>query len=344
MTKTCEENRINWRRELIEIFLLALCGFIMSYAMCGTCRDSLSRYFIVASFSAFIWIMMWKGNQLMSWLVSRWYSWLEYPMKRFVAGVIVMVVYTLLALYILLQFYRYQFGITLGSGYQMYFSTIVITVVISLFMHGKSFLASWKESAIEAERFQKEYMRSKYETLKNQVNPHFLFNSLNALTNLVYEDRDQAARFIKQLSQVYRYVLDTRDREIVTKEEELEFLEAYLFLQQIRFDKNLQVKINLNDLQTSFPPLVLQMLIENAIKHNIISSESPLAIRIYGEDGFVVVENSLKKKKVNGEESPGVGLENIKMRYQFLSDREVRVEETNQHFVVRLPVISIVES
>jgi LytS/YehU family sensor histidine kinase len=254
-----------------------------------------------------------------------------------------MVLYTLLALYVLIQFYKYQFDLNLQGGYQMYFSAIVVTIIISLFMHGRSFLFHWKETAVRAERFQKESMKSKYESLKNQVNPHFLFNSLNALTNLVYEDRDQAAKFIKQLSQVYRYVLDTRDQEVVAKDDELEFLNSYLFLQQIRFENNLQVKIELQDVETHFPPLVLQMLIENAIKHNVVSTESPLVVQIYGDNGFVIVENSLKKKTVMKDESPGVGLENIKMRYEFLSSHKVLVEQNGQSFMVKLPVIKLTE-
>jgi LytS/YehU family sensor histidine kinase len=152
-----------------------------------------------------------------------------------------------------------------------------------------------------------------------------------------------AAKFIKQLSQVYRYVLDTRDQEVVAKDDELEFLNSYLFLQQIRFENNLQVKIELQDVETHFPPLVLQMLIENAIKHNVVSTESPLVVQIYGDNGFVIVENSLKKKTVMKDESPGVGLENIKMRYEFLSSHKVLVEQNGQSFMVKLPVIKLTE-
>ena len=168
---------------------------------------------------------------------------------------------------------------------------------------------------------------AKYESLKSQVSPHFLFNSLNALTNLVYEDQDKAAKFIKQLSEVYRYVLDTRDKEVVSMEEEKNFLNSYLFLQQIRFGDKLKLEVNLDETRSRIAPLVLQMLVENAIKHNVISEENPLHINIYVKDGFIVVENNLQKKSVMLDESPGIGLDNIAKRYEFLSDKKVEVIE-----------------
>jgi LytS/YehU family sensor histidine kinase len=171
------------------------------------------------------------------------------------------------------------------------------------------------------------------------VSPHFLFNSLNALTNLVYEDQEKAVKFIKQLSEVYRYVLDTRDKEVVSLTEELKFLESYLFLQRIRFGNKLRVTIDLSG-DPMLAPLALQMLIENAIKHNIISEADPLNIRIFSEDGYLTVENNLQKKSVLGERSSGVGLDNIRKRYEFLTDREVKVLETPVSFVVKLPLLN----
>ncbi|MFN3841625.1 MAG: sensor histidine kinase, partial [Cyclobacteriaceae bacterium] len=158
-------------------------------------------------------------------------------------------------------------------------------------------------------------------------------------TNLVYENPDLAAKFIKQLSEVYRYVLDTRDRELVSKEEELTFLKSYVFLQKIRFGDSIQISIQLEAVETYFPPLVLQMLIENAIKHNIITVDQPLTIHIYADKDFVVVENKLQKKKTQSEASFGVGLNNIRLRYTFFTDREVVVEELTDKFIVRIPVI-----
>ena len=197
-----------------------------------------------------------------------------------------------------------------------------------------------RQSAINAERLEKESVKAQYESLKNQVNPHFLFNSLNALTNLVYEDPDKAAKFIKQLSEVYRYVLDSRSKELVSITEELQFLQSYIFLQQIRFGDKLKMVIDLPNPTGEVAPLALQLLIENAIKHNIIATDQPLTIQVYHQDGYFVVENDLQRKTVLSEDSSGLGLDNITKRYNFLSSVKVKIEESSSKFKVSIPVIS----
>jgi LytS/YehU family sensor histidine kinase len=209
-------------------------------------------------------------------------------------------------------------------------------------MHGREFLIEWRRSAVEAERYQKESMQATYESLKSQVNPHFLFNSLNALTNLVYEDQDKAVKFIKQLSEVYRYVLDTRDKEVVTLAEELKFLESYAYLQRIRFGNKLLISISIQNEKFRVAPLALQMLLENAVKHNEVSEENPLEIKVYQQGDTVLVENSLRKRMRLGEDSAGMGLDNIRKRYQFLTDRPVQVRETSTQFSVSIPLLPMV--
>jgi LytS/YehU family sensor histidine kinase len=208
-------------------------------------------------------------------------------------------------------------------------------------MHSRAFLINWKVSQINAEKFKRESVAAQYESLKSQVNPHFLFNSLNALTNLVYEDQDKAAKFIKQLSEVYRYVLDTREKEVVMISEELKFLQSYIFLQEIRFGNNLKIHVDIKNQTFQVAPLALQLLIENAIKHNVISSDDPLQIRVYFSGDYLVVENDLQLKLSITESSSGFGLENIKRRYSFLSDNEVIVESTADKFIVKLPIVKV---
>jgi len=289
--------------------------------------------------TATMWNLMWLGNDWTAHLVSRWISWTHEPMKRFVVGVVVMLVFTFAAVWLVAGLYYVVLGLDITGDIRSFLvSSLVITIVISLFMHSRSFLYSWKETAVAAEQLQKETIKSQYQSLRSQVNPHFLFNSLNALTNLVYEDQDKAAKFIKQLSDVYRYVLDTRDKELVSLDEELKFLNSYLFLQQIRFGNKLRVDISLaGDLKVA--PLVLQMLIENAIKHNVISDEDPLTIRLFQENGWMVVENNRRHKRTLPEESTGVGLANIRSRYTYFSDKPVVVISDDAKFVVKLPII-----
>jgi LytS/YehU family sensor histidine kinase len=205
-------------------------------------------------------------------------------------------------------------------------------------MHSRGFLLSLRSSELTSERLQKESMKAQFDSLKSQVNPHFLFNSLNALTNLIYENQDKAVRFVKQLSEVYRYVLDTQGREIVPLSDEVKFLKSYIFLQQIRFGDKLKMEIDLDSVNAQIAPLVLQMLMENAIKHNVISMDEPLTIRIYSVGNQIIIENNIQKKDVLPEESKGIGLANIKKRYSFLTDRPVEIIQSNS-FVVKLPFL-----
>ena len=313
----------------------------MTYFTCPPCRSSGSTYFSVALFSFVSWFVLWMGNGLMAQYIEKRISWFDFPLRRLVVGILTTVAYSTGAVLLLLWSWEFFFHLSFGNYYTIISYTLLITFVICFILYSRGFLISWKESAIRAEKFQKESIKAQYDSLKSQVNPHFLFNSLNALTNLVYEDRDKAAKFIKQLSEVYRYVLDTRQLEVVSLEAELKFLRAYLYLQEIRFDKNLKVEINLTNENYKVAPLALQLLIENAIKHNIVSKDEPLTIKVYEENGFIAVENNLQKKSSVDESVSGIGLENIQQRYSFLTDKKVSIAEGEGKFVVKLPVLEM---
>lgn len=327
-----------------KVFLIAMLvvgGCIMTFFVCDVCSSSVSWFAKVASFTASIWISMWLGNEYMSHFLDQKISWTKEPIKRFVVGIAGMLVYTIVVVFILVTLFEKGLQVYVGGITGMLYGTVSITFIITLFMTSRVFLLNWKQAAIDSERLQKESIMAQYNSLKNQVNPHFLFNSLNALTNLVYEDQDKAAKFIKQLSEVYRYVLDTQTKEVVPLKEELDFLEAYLFLQKIRFGNNLSIEVELSKTQSMVAPLALQLLIENAIKHNIVSSENPLVIKLVQQENFIVVENNLQRKTSLGEPSQGIGLENIKNRYKFLSSVPVEVFEAEGKFVVKLPLIDV---
>jgi sensor histidine kinase YesM len=317
-------------------FLLA--SVVQTYFACPGC-NTIEEYSLIALFTLIMWILLWRGNSLVSHLVDSRVSWYKFPTKRLVVGLISTIVYTLIAVITAMITFEKVFSFSFGSSFlwTIYFS-VIVTIIISLILHSREFLLRGRQATLDKEAHQKESIRAKYEALKSQVSPHFLFNSLNALTNLVYEDQDKAAKFIKQLSEVYRYVLDTRNVEVVPIEEEKRFLNSYLFLQQIRFGDKLKLEVDLDKTRTLVAPLVLQMLVENAIKHNVISEEDPLHIRIFQQDGYIVVENDLRRKSVLIDHSPGVGLDNILRRYEFLSDKKVEVIK-NERFTVRLPVI-----
>ncbi len=194
---------------------------------------------------------------------------------------------------------------------------------------------------VEKEVLAKANLQTQLEGLKNQVNPHFLFNSLNTLIQIIPEHPDRAVRFVYQLSKVYRYILEIKESDTTSLKNELKFLVAYAFLLKERFGDNLKVHLAEMDSYSEFQiiPLALQIVLENAIKHNIVSTEKPLTIDIFIENGDkLIVRNNLQRKN-QVQEGTGTGLENIKTRYALLSNKKMEVIITAQYFTVVLPLI-----
>lgn len=204
------------------------------------------------------------------------------------------------------------------------------------------YMNRFKQTQIEAERLKKESIEAQFEALRNQVNPHFMFNCFNVLSNLVYKDPDVSAQFIAQLSNVYRYLLQSQQKKVVTLQEELSFIESYLYLLKMRHGDNLIVDKRIAAEPENFyvAPASLQMLIENAIKHNIVSKNNPLTIRLYSEKEAIVVANNLQEKEIR-EESTQRGLQNIKSRYRLLSNAQVLIEKTASEFRVTIPLLQL---
>jgi len=202
------------------------------------------------------------------------------------------------------------------------------------------FFGLYEKTLYESEKLKKEGLISQFELLKNQISPHFLFNSLNALITLIPDDPKLSVMFVQRLSSVYRNVLNANEKNLVSLEKELEFLEDYIFLYQMRFGENLLIHydtaVRLEDLEVV--PFTLQMLVENAIKHNIISNRKPLKITISVQDDFIVVNNNLQRK-TSGVESTNTGLKNIISRYQLITNKLVDIKVTATDFRVALPLI-----
>ena len=199
-----------------------------------------------------------------------------------------------------------------------------------------------RQLQVQAERLEKEAVRSQFDALKNQVNPHFLFNSLSILSSLVEVDSGLAVQFINRLSKAYRYILEQRDNEQVSLRTELDFITAYTFLLTIRFEDKLFVTIDVPEADRdryAIAPLTLQLLVENAVKHNRLSEEEPLRVNIALEGGWLRVSNPLQARP-DRVPSTGFGLENITNRYQLLSDQPVWIGEEGGEFVVKLPLLN----
>jgi len=217
------------------------------------------------------------------------------------------------------------------------------TFIIGTLYETGYYFSKWKFESVEVERIKSQQLKSELSVLKNQLSPHFLFNSLNTLLILIKENENQALLFTEKLSQVYRHILQVKEKEIIKLKSELSFIEAYIFLMKIRFEKSIEININVDKKSLDYyvAPLTIQMLVENALKHNIASISKPLIVDIYVENGrSLIVRNNLQPKK-SGVNSTFTGLENIQLRYQMLSDCEVDIIETRDHFMVALPLIDV---
>ena len=218
---------------------------------------------------------------------------------------------------------------------------VIIFVVVSLGIHAFYFYKTIQEVKVKEQKIIAGTASAKFESLKSQIDPHFLFNSLNVLSSLIEENPDNAQRFTISLSKVYRYVLEQKDKELVSVEEELAFAKTYMNLLKMRFENSLFYELPTTAIpaEAKVVPLSLQLLLENTVKHNVVSEQRPLHIRIFIEGDYLVVENDFQKKEVL-QERQGVGLQNIINRYGIITNRKVRIEQTEKVFAVKIPVLT----
>jgi two-component system, LytTR family, sensor kinase len=248
---------------------------------------------------------------------------------------------------ILVRFFIYFFG----EPYvpfkldQMFLATTwflyaFLPASINLGFFTAHFIERWKSSLLLAEKLEREKSQVQFDNLKNQLNPHFLFNALTSLNSLIYEDQALASQFLQQLSKVYRYVLQNKERTMVTLDVELSFIQHYVSLLQTRFKEFLTINFNIPDeaKERAIVPVTLQILIENALKHNIVDKAKPLIINISVSGDYLEVSNNLQIKKTV-ENSNKLGLENLKTLYHFLTDKPLIIEAHTDRFVVKVPLI-----
>lgn len=220
-----------------------------------------------------------------------------------------------------------------------------LALVVGSLYENVYFFENWKSSFQLNEQLKNQQIRTQFEVLQNQMSPHFLFNSLNTLTTLIAENQNTAIDFTQKLSDVYRYILQNKERELVPLADELAFARDYLFLLKMRYPDNLiaEFRVDKTHHTTSIAPLTIQMLIENAIKHNVVSKAHPLRIEIYVENGHsIVVKNNLQQKNVI-EKSTKTGLINIQKRYEYLGNRKIDIIMTPNNYLVAIPLIRLTE-
>jgi ligand-binding sensor domain-containing protein len=215
---------------------------------------------------------------------------------------------------------------------------IVSVLSVTLLIY---FIIRYRESALKkSEAIDREKLMFQFQTLRSQVNPHFLFNSFSTLISVIDEDKEVAIEYVEKLSLFFRNILEYRDKDLIPLNEELKLIETYFYLQKKRYCDNLQLTVDIRGktLTSMIPPMVLQMLVENAIKHSVISAERPLAVEIIADEKYITVTNNLQRKK-DKEPSTGIGLTNIRNRYALLGFGEIRIDSANDRFIVQLPII-----
>ena len=227
------------------------------------------------------------------------------------------------------------------QSFRNYLFPLLITIIISLFFHTIYFYKALQEKKVTEQKIIAGTASAKFAALKNQLDPHFLFNSLNVLTSLIEESPKMAQKFTTSLSKVYRYVLEQKDKELVTIDEELKFAKTYMTLLKLRFEDSIifDMPATSANPEAKVVPLSLQILLENTVKHNIVMPSNPLHIKIYEEDNFLIVENNLQPKEIL-KQSSGVGLGNVKQRYGLLTKREFSVYKTDTAFIAKLPILT----
>jgi len=243
----------------------------------------------------------------------------------------------------ILLFHRYEAWESFRRfSYDLNFGAFMFYLLILTFNGIIFYYSGWKEYQLQTERLMRENIQAQYDALRNQIDPHFFFNSLSVLTNLVYKSPDLAADYITQLAKTYRYILDKKFENLVPVQTELDFLDAYLFLIRIRHQQSIQFHTDISEKARTkgmIPPVTLQMLIENAIKHNRFSIQDPLTIHLKSEGNFLVVSNHIRPR-AHPEVSSGIGLENIRKRYELISNSNIEISQTENQFIVKLPIIT----
>jgi len=329
--------------------ILALVIFVVERVLFGggfiLPIDELIRLFGINLMYAFV--LTFLNSYFYVFLESK-FTWKENSKKRLIIGAIGSITLTMIGLAVL-RFVTMViiFGRPLESflndknAVTYYVFGLVITIIVSLVFHAMFFYKALSEKKVSEQQIVAKTETAKYESLKSQIDPHFLFNSLNVLTSLIEENPKQAEKFTTKLSKVYRYVLEQKSKDLIDLNEELHFAKTYMELLKMRFENAVTFEIpeKASNPELKIIPLSLQLLLENTIKHNVVSEESPLKVIISEEHGYLKVTNNYNPKTVL-EKGTKVGIKNIVERYNLLTLKKVEVEKLNNQFVVKLPLLT----
>jgi hypothetical protein len=291
--------------------------------------------------------IVYMANALVFYWMFKKYNFQIFTFRRLLLGISANVLVSMLAIFV----GRFIIQVILegsapgeflaGETFQYYTVSLTIALVVSLIFYLFFYYKRNQEFKVKEQKIIAGTASAKFDALKNQLDPHFLFNSLNVLTSLIEEDPHQAQKFTTSLSKVYRYVLEQKNKELVHVDEELRFAHTYIKLLKMRFEDSIIFDIpeKSSNSEAKIIPLSLQLLLENAVKHNVVTESRPLKIRVVEQQGMLWVENNLQEKNVMHKTS-GVGLQNIRQRFSLLTDRAVHIQKDEKFFRVGLPILT----
>jgi sensor histidine kinase YesM len=330
----------------ILVLLLLLITFAFSYTVY---RAKLELIYLVA----LLWIitvivLLWFGNKLIFHVLDERLTWSKQTTQRFFLQLFMSSVYSLLCIngtYYLFRIFTTEAAPDLAQILVLNVYGLLFIIPILSIIFGIYFMSQWKKAHLQSDKLREENLRTQLESLKMQLDPHFLFNNLNILSALIEKNPKEAQSFLDEFANVYRYVLQFKTEALIPLNTEVEFIKAYVYLLKRRFGEQLKIDIAIPDLVPNhicIPPLSLQLLIENAIKHNKISLQNPLFIQVFiEEDTYLKVKNTYNPKPEQNSGLANTGLDNIRKRYQYLSDTSIEIVQNENYFIVRLPLLEM---
>jgi hypothetical protein len=340
---TIKLNDIGFRLILIPFFgiLLPLVTGLVDHSKYSLWQTKLSYLYTIG-----ISFVVWQGNRFLLFTLRSYFDWFNKPFRKIAALVLAISFYTIPVSVLMLVGWYHLFANGNVNWNIVGMNAMIIMIVVLFIVHVYETVFLVKEAETEkVQRAQTEKAKAEaeLEALKNQIDPHFIFNSLNTLSHLIEEKPLKAKLFNDNLADVYRYILQNKARGLVLLREEMEFLQNYFSLLKIRFEKAVQMK---NDVVPEtldhylIPPISLQVLAENAIKHNEFSESTPLVLEIRMIHDELVVRNGIRRKTVR-KASSRIGLQNLRERYKLTTSKEIDIREEENYFIVRLPVLKI---
>jgi len=343
-------NRRIFSRINLQVFLLAMLGVSIAWLWFWLEQAQEEGGYPIYQV-AVLWVLvlvfcLWLGNWVIYCIIRRNFPWETAFNRRFFLQLSLTLLYSLGCINGTYLYFKNTFTELPPDHDQLIllniYGTLFLIPVLSI-QFGLLFLQKWKKATIEQERLQKEQVQSELLALRSHISPHFLFNNLNVLSSLIDGKNYDAQDYLDRFAEVYRYVLKNRDLELINLQEELDFLDAYSFLLKRRFSSGLQIEIDVPVVlrKHHLPPLSLQMLLENALKHNKLSEQEPLQINITADERpALVVQNNLQLRSIPSHERSGFGLENIRRRYWLIAREKIDVQATEKAFVVTIPLIA----